>query len=84
MLGSHNRVSSDLKEKDRSPTWYDSCDDPGGSQGAYLKEIEAGIDSPRMSMFDDQNSGGLSPRPKSVARTMMRWERTDDIGRAIA
>lgn len=86
MLGSpgHNRVSSDLKATERSPTWYDSYDDPGGSQGAYLKEIEAGIDSPRMSMFDDLNSGGLSPRPKSVARTMMRWERTDDIGRAIA
>jgi hypothetical protein len=84
MLGaqSHHRTSSDLKARDRTPAWYDNYDD--SVHGAYLKEI-GGIDSPRMSkdMFDDLTSGGLSPRPKSVVRTMT-WERTDDIGRAIA
>jgi hypothetical protein len=49
---------------------------------AYLKEMDLGIDSPRTSvLFDDLESGGLSPRPKSVVRG---WERSDDIGRAIA
>jgi hypothetical protein len=47
---------------------------------AYLKEMDLGIDSSRTPVLLD-NLGGLSPRPKSVVRG---WERTDDIGRAIA
>jgi len=79
----HSRGSSDEKAKDMSPTWYEAYDAPSGAQGAYLKEIDLGIDSPRTSIFADFASGGLSPRPKSVTRTMT-WERSDDIGRAIA
>jgi len=49
---------------------------------AYLKEMDLGIDSSRTSiLLDNLESGGLSPRPKSVVRG---WERTDDIGKAIA
>jgi hypothetical protein len=74
-----DRISTDMKAKDRHPTWYDPEDGAGNN---HIKDLD--FSTPGTSEFDSLSTGGLSPRPKSRSKP---WELELDekeIGRAIA
>ncbi|KAH7330383.1 hypothetical protein BKA65DRAFT_58139 [Rhexocercosporidium sp. MPI-PUGE-AT-0058] len=80
-LWSPDRTSNDLKYQEQPPsTWY-AVDD--GTNSSHFR-TELSSNSPGTSVFGEQITGGLSPRPERRTRPWEHEVSREDIGRAIA